>query len=458
MRPNRPLTRRDWLKIAGGVGLAAPVATMLGQRPAHAATGTVKRVIFFYYPDGVPGPSQSGDKSAWHPEGSETAFSLPDVLQPLQPWKSQCVFFRGLSLGSTDAGSHPGGAKKLLTGVDGGNGISVDQHLGNTVGKGSAFHHLYLGAQATTNNASGDKFISYWAPGQTATPIDDPSQAFKLLFGKPLPPSSGGGTPGPSVDPVDLAVLDNAIGEIKALQAKLGSAEKQRLDAHLSALQEVETRLKQPPKASPQPGVACAQPTLDTAGFGQNQLHDPAKFPAILHAQMDVAVLALACDLTRVVTLQCSSHTSELIMSRFAGSKMYDPNYDMRSHQASHYGAKQDLSKLEYKHYVWQRQWFAEQLGGLLGKLAAVAEGDGTMLDHTLVLCCTEVCDGNTHLHDDMPLILAGGSTVVQGGRLLSYGYRRHGDLLASVCHALGEKVGGWGQGSTGPLPGLLKG
>ena len=452
----RQLTRRDWLRIAGGVGLAGPVATLLGERRADAALQAPKRVIFFYYPDGVPAESQAGEPSAWHPKGSTQSFTLPPLLAPLQPWTSKCVFFRNLSLGSVDSGSHPGGAKKLLTGVDGGGGQSVDQFLAQTIGKAAPFHHLYLGVQATANNASGDKFISYWAPGQTATPIDDPTQAFALLFGKQ---AAGAGGPGgaPKADPLDIAVVDNALLEVKALQQQLGPIDKQRLDAHLAALEEVETRLKKPPIVNPS-GGACAKPTLDTSAFGQNQLNDPSKFPAILNAQMDLAVLALSCDLTRVVTLQCSSHTSELIMSRFAGTKMYQPNFDMRSHQASHYGAKHDLAKAEYQHFVWQRAWFLEQYAALLQRLAAVPEGEGTMLDHTLVLLCTEVCDGNTHLHDDMPLVLAGGNAAIPGGRLLDLGWRRHGDLLAGICHALGQKVAGYGQQSSGPLPGLLAG
>ena len=143
-------------------------------------------------------------------------------------------------------------------------------------------------------------------------------------------------------------------------------------------------------------------------------------------------------------------------MSRFAGSEMYDPGYDMRSHQASHYGASHNPESKEFSSYLAQRRWWVAQFAYLLEQLAARPDEGGTMLDSSLVVLCTEVCDGNTHLHDNMPFVLAGGANgAISTGRYLDVGYRRHGDLLASVAHAMGEYVGGWGDGSSGPLPGL---
>jgi hypothetical protein len=136
---------------------------------------------------------------------------------------------------------------------------------------------------------------------------------------------------------------------------------------------------------------------------------------------------------------------------------MYDPLFDMRSHQASHYGASHDLAKREYLAYVRQATWWTEQFAYLLAQLAARPEGDGTMLDYSLVLACTEVCDGNTHGHDDMPFILAGGGGgKIRTGRLLDVGYRRHGDLFVAIANAMGDPLTGFGDASSGALPGLL--
>ena len=81
------------------------------------------------------------------------------------------------------------------------------------------------------------------------------------------------------------------------------------------------------------------------------------------------------------------------------------------------------------------------------------------MLDHSLVLFCSEVCDGNTHLHDDMPFVLAGGAAgSLSTGRLLSTNGRRHGDLYVSMAQAMGQSFDGFGDASSGPIPGLVSG
>jgi hypothetical protein len=456
----RAFTRRALVRSLGGAVLALPFfERVLAPELARAEAGLAKRLIVLYHPDGVPGPSQNGDASKWHPTGSEQAFELPTCLEPLAPYKAECVFFRGLSMGPTDSGSHPGGAKKLLTGVDGGQGRSIDQELAWSVGAGAPWKHLYLGAAATVGGASGDKHISYVAPGQSIAPNDDPASAFSLLFGGA--PSGGGGggrRGGGAPDPREVSVIDGVLADMDALRLKLGATEKAKLDLHLEALREVEKRIKEPAgQGGGSASAGCDAPTIDTTGFSSGELHVPEKFPAILKAQLDLAVLATACGLTQVVTVQASHHTSELIMSRFEGTEMYEPGYDMRSHQASHYGASHDFGKKEFSSFVKQSRWWSSQLAYLLGELAARPEGDGTMLDHSLVLYVTEVCDGNTHLHDDLPLVLAGrAGGKLPTGRLVQTNGARHASVLAAVAAAMGSGLGSFGDTGSGPLPGLL--
>lgn len=443
------LKRRDLLAGGAAALLALP---FLRRARGHAPNGHAKRLIILYHPDGVPGPSSNGEQSAWHPTGDGTQFTLPPVLASLTPFKDRCVFFRGLSMGSTDVGSHPGGAKKLLTGVDGGNGISIDQRLAQTVGAGDPFRTLYLGAMANQNGASGDKHISYVAPGVTATPDDDPVAAFSRVF------AGTGTTTGGGTDPAKqrrLSVLDRAKGDLDDLRGQLDGPERSKLDLHFEALREVEQRLTGGGGGGG--GASCTAPSIDAAGITSSTLYAPERFPQILRAQIDLMVQAMACGVTRVGVIQGSIHTSELIMSRFMGTPMYDPGFDMRSHQASHYGATHDTQHREYLAFVRQATWWMEQLAYLLGQLAARPEDGGTMLDHSLVLSCTEVCDGNTHGHDDMPFILAGGgSGRVHTGRLMNLGYRRHSDLLVSIANAMGDSLGAFGEASSGGIPGLL--
>ena len=452
------MNRRALLR-AGAASLVALPFLRLAERTARAhANGNAKRLIIFYHPDGVPGPSSNGDASAWHPTGNDTSFTLPPVLAALQPYRDRCVFFRGLSMGATDVGSHPGGAKKLLTGVDGGNGISLDVHLAQTVGANDPFRSLYLGAMANQNGASGDKHISYIAPGVTASPEDDPVAAFTRVFGGTG--TTGGGGGGGSTDPRAarrLSVLDRAKADLDTLRGQLAGRERAKLDQHLEAVREVEQRIMGLPTGGGGSPASCTMPAIDATGLSSSTLYAPERFPQILRAQIDVMVQAMACGATRVGVIQSSVHTSELIMSRFANTPMYDPGFDMRSHQASHYGATHDDGHREYHAYVQQSAWWVEQFAYLLGQLKARPEDGGTMLDHSIVVSCTEVCDGNTHGHDDMPFIVAGGgSGRIRTGRLLQLGYRRHSDLLLSLAQAMGSSISAYGEASSGGVPGLL--
>jgi len=452
---SRLLSRRALLRAFGLGACTLPLASLLGRSPSYAAEGKAERIIFFYFPDGVIGPSQNGDPSQWHPTGSEHAFTLSPLLAPLSSRVDDCLFFTGLTMGPTDSGSHPGGAKKLLTATDHAGGESIDQLLSRTVGEAMPFRHLYLGAQANADGASGDKHITYPSAGQSITPEDDPRKAFDLLFGQAVPEPAPGQEEG-APDPMAVSVIDRTLEETELLRSRLGDVEATKLDLHLEALREVEKRIKGL-GATPVEGASCDEPSVDVGALSDATLYAPGMFPTILRAQMDLTVLAMACGLTRVGTIQASHHTSELLMSRFEGTPMYDPSYDMRSHQASHYGASHDESKKEFSAYKQQVTWWVEQFAYLIEALASRPEGDGTMLDHSIVVLCTEVCDGNTHLHDNMPMVVAGGAGgAITTGRLLHTGGARHADLYIALAQAMGLSLDHFGDQSNGPLTGVV--
>lgn len=455
------LDRRAFLSSLGaaGLGLAGGLslgAGLLGGRPARASAGA-GRVLFFYFPDGVAGPSDAGEPSLWHCTGSGSSFSLGESLAPLSAYRDRSLFFNGLSMGGTDSGSHPGGAKKLLTAADYGNNESIDQHLSRSIGASSPWRHLYLGVHATLGGASGDKHIAYPTAGSSMTPEDDPRRAFAALFGGAG--STGGGGSGTSGgDPTEISVIDGMIDDMNALRGRLGRLEQAKLDVHLEALRELELRIRGTGGGGSAGGADCGAPTLGLDGVTDAALSDPSGYPTVLSAQSELAVLALSCGLTRVVTLQNSTHTSELIMSRFAGSEMYDPGYDMRSHQASHYGSRHDSASHEFRAYAQQRTWWVSQAKAILDRLDSIPDGDGTMLDTTIVVICTEVCDGNNHLHDNMPFVVCGGGALgLAQGRLIEAGGARHGDLYIALAQALGDDLWRFGDASSGPLSGVLR-
>lgn len=439
------LSRRHFLHLAGlsALGITGLV------RPARAQATHARRLIVFYFPDGIAGPSADGEPSLWHFGAGQP---LPTQLEPLAPYREICCFFNGLGMGGTDEGSHPGGARKLLTATDGGNAPSIDRVLAATVGADRPHRHVYLGAMANVNGASGDKHISYVDAGFTTPPWDDPVLAFERLF-------AGHRAEGAGVDPAlarrqadRLSMLDTIRSEINELKGGLGAGERARLDLHLEAVREVEQRIEGLGMEAPPPACGFSPQGIDAA-----RLYAPEQFPAILHAQSELMVQAMACGLTRIGVIQASHHTSELIMSRFAGTEMHDPGFDMRSHQASHYGPRHDENRREFRDFVRQRRWFVAQYKALLDALAARPEGDGTMLDYSLVLLCSEVSDGNTHRHHDMPFILAGrGAGGVRTGQVLETRGARHAGLLAAIGQALGADLPTFGDTRSPPLENLL--
>lgn len=443
------LTRRTLLRGLGTAAAAWPVAHLLGRASPARALGEARRFLVFYFPDGIAGRSADGEPSLFPARMEGGGVGLSEILEPLRGLEDRCVFLNGLSMGPADEGSHPGGAKKLLTAVDGGYGMSVDQVLAGTVGAGSPTRHLYCGVQANIGGASGDKFISYPSPGITASPDDDPLRIRDRLF-------TGAGMPMGGEDPsaADRAILDVVRDDVTELRGALGTSERVKLDLHLEALNEVDASLTSMGMMM----GSCTSPELGLGALDAAALYAPESFAALLRAQIDLTVTAMACGLTRVGVIQASHHTSELIMSRIMGAPMYTPGYDMRSHQASHYGARHDRSgeNTLFNRYVQQRVWWVSQFRYLLDQLAARPEADGTMLDYSVVLLCSEVSDGNTHLHGDMPFVLAGGGGgSIAGGRVMELGGRRHGDLLVSICQAMGHSIDRFGDASSGPILGL---
>ena len=424
-------SRRRLLRAGAGSVLSAPLLLRAFQRNALAAQ-TARRVIFFYYPDGVI-------RSEWHATGSEHAFTLSPQQAPLHRHQADCVFLKGLGMGPADAGSHPGGAKKLLTSVDGGAGMSLDFWLGANVYSDAPHRHLYLGAQANQNNASGDKHISYPAAGTTVAPEDSPMRAFSRLFGGPPPAEAG--------PDLEATVIDGMLEDLMAFRSRLGRAEATKLDHHLESLREVERRIK-----SAEPRPSCTNPGVGVDTVSESDLYQPERFPEVLDLQQELMVEAMACGLSRVGVLQASHHTSELIMSRFPGTDLTSSR-DMRSHEASHYGGSQERVDV----YRAQRRWFVSKFARLLDLLKSKPEGDSNMLDYSLVVLVTEVADGDDHQHDDMPFVLAGrAGGAINPGRFLDYGHRRHADLLLTVAQAAGARLTGFGHGGSGPLPGVL--
>lgn len=419
------LTRRRLLK-----GLAAlPLASGLSLRPVLAQPAP-RRVIFFYIPDGcIP--------AFWHPSGTEFDFTLPSMTSPLNPVKDDCVFLDGLTMYG-GGGSHEGGMDKVLTGN---NLLSLDVFLAEQLAGTTPVSSLYLGVHGNYQN--GNKYFSQLPGNINRTPQDNPIEAFASLFGS----TSEG--PGDGLDP-QLSVLDSAMGDLQELRGRLGPTERAKLDLHLDALREVEDRL------AATGGGACSTGTFNPEGFtvpegwhGYPPVYNREEnFRLMGRLQMDLTVLALGCDMTRVVGLQWSHPVSPTAMA-WTGSSQ-------RHHDASHYG---NPGSATAANFVLLKQWYAEQLRYLIDELRSRPDGDGTLLDSTLIFVFSELGDSNLHNHENMPFILAGkAGGALSTGRYLDYAGDAHSKLLVTIANAMGVNIDTFGYTGhgTGGLSGLL--
>jgi len=448
---NFRLSRRAMLRGAGGVAVGLPlleIMSPLGRARAAAATPP-KRFIVFFSPDGTIRP-------AWQlPAGAtENSFTLSRILAPLAPNQQHIVVLDGINnVAGThgDGDDHMRGMGTMLTGIEllpgttmGGagtpaglaGGISVDQAIANGIGTGTKFKSLELGVESTGAGTVWG-YTSYTAANQPLPPDNSPVSVWNRIFSQ----LGAGGTALAQLQAERRSVLDAVTSSYARLGPRLGAADKAKLDAHLSNIRDLETRLIAPGATV---GTTCAPPAMPATIDSKVN----ANFPALGKLQMDLLVMAMACDLTRVGTVQWERSVGDV---RFT---WVDPTIDRGHHDMSHDGddnadTQEKLTKINV--------WYAQQLNYLCDSLKAISEGGGTMLDNTLILWCNELAKGNVHSHNPMPFVLAGhAGGALRAGRFLNIN-APHNNLLVSCMNLMGVPATTFGNKAycTGPLTGL---
>jgi hypothetical protein len=441
------LGRRTLLRGAGTAFALPLLQAMLPARKAHAAPRTKRFIAMFSANGTIP--------KNWTPTGTETAFTLSPILSPLEPLKSKVIVLQGIDQQGGGAGDgHQNGMAGWLTGQptnpgpfkggcgqNGGwaNGPSLDQVIAKEVAKTvtTKFKSLELGVLSDAGGGTNWSRMCYAGPDQPLPPEINPVTAFSRLFGDLTT------TPG-MVDQAAgrrKSVLDGVMGQYTYLKGRLGADDGRKLDAHFQAVREVESRLGAVTGGTT---TACSKPPMP--GAISATAND--SFPTIGKLQMDLLVMALACDLTRVASLQWSRAVSPV---RFTWLTITRGHHDI-----SHDG---DTNTVSVDQLTQINRWFAQQLYYLMDKLNQVVEPEGTLLDNSAILWGNELAKGNAHSRNDAPYVLAGGAGGgLQTGRFLSYtGTARHNDLLVSVANALDVPLTTFGNPAwcTGPLPRL---
>jgi hypothetical protein len=422
-----PHTRRQFLRGSGSIAIALPFFSSLHGRVGAAPTPRPRRFIGWFSSCGTINP-------AWTPSGTETAFTFNEILRPLDPYKGDVLILDGIDMTSSNYGpgsGHQKGMGHLLTGtelqsgsfVGGGGasagfagGISVDQLIAKRIGTENKLASVQLSVQAFNNDVWSR--MSYTGPGVSLPPINDPAILFDRLFG------------GMVSDPAAAAklreqrksVLDGVASHFAAINAQLSGDDRKRLDAHLTAVRDVEKRLDAVSSST------CKTPTKP----GAMDVKSQASFPVVGKLHMELLALALACDITRVATMQWSRATSPTVYS-WLGSDMKESH-----HELSHAGDSDSVAKAKL---VRINKWHAEQFAYFLGQLKAIEENPGeTLLDNSLILWGSELAVGNTHSRKDMPFVLAGkAGGAVKTGRYVKYpAGTPHNNLLVAAANACG--------------------
>lgn len=441
-QPRSRFSRRGLLRSLGVSTALLPFVPLL-ERETQAADGEAapKRLVLLFTPNGTLAEQWLGTVT------DATTFELGPILAPLEEHhqNGRLTVVTGLDMVLTGPGdNHQVGMASLWTGSEttGGNFAngagwashqSVDQFIASQLPQDAHFKSLQFGVQ-TGNSADIWSRMIYSGANTPETPEDSPQAMFDTLVSNIATSDS---TELDRLRAERKSSIDLVKNDLARLSSRLGHADQTKLEAHLNAVREIERR-------NDLPGVTCEVPTMDfSINDGAN-----ASFPTVSEQMVDQLVMALSCDLTRIASLQWSKSVS---------SVQFDWVGVNRSHHELSHEADTQASMVESITAI--NNWYASQIARLLDGLAAIPEGDGTMLDNTIVVWGNELGRGNNHSRRDVPFLIAGGGGgALQSGRTIN-SEDIHNRLLVSLCQAMGlNDVQTFGSNDTGsgPIPGLL--
>jgi hypothetical protein len=441
------LSRRTLLRGLGTV-MSVPWLEAMGPVTAWSAeakAGTVApcRMAFLYVPNGV-------NMADWTPAEDGVLRSLPPTLEPLAALREEILVLSGLTADGArphgdGGGDHARALSSFLTGAhphktDGlqiRNGISVDQVAAAQVGNRTRLGSLEIGGEAGAMAGNCDSGYSCvysstmaWRSATQPLPKEvNPKLVFERLFGSGQSAEKG------RREAMRRSILDYVREDAQDLTRRLGAGDARKLDEYFTAVREIELRIEQAARLPPVTVPEYAVP----AGI-------PASYEEHLRILCDLMVLAFQTDVTRVATFVLANEGSNRPYP-FAGAS--EGHHDL-SHHGGDAAKQAKLRQINLFHM--------KQFAYLLGKLASVREGDGTLLDHSMIAYGSAIADGNAHNHEDLPVLLAGrGCGTILPGRHLRYGKETPiANLWVSMLRRMdvtAEKLGD----STGTLPGLEK-
>jgi len=403
------IPRRTFLR---GVGATLALPMLDAMTPAFsAATTRPIRIAFMQTPNGIF--NLNGE---WTPRSVGTNWELTRTLEPLAAFKDRMVVISGLDnqqaagLTGEVGGDHPractawltGTHAKMTSGADLRAGISADQIAAKEFGKYTQLASLEVGLEASEvvgacESAYGCAYYNTisWRNENTPLPMENrPRAIFERLFGD-------AGTD-PKVRSAfrqeDRSILDAISAEVKQLRIKVGGTDREKIDQYLEAVRDVERRIQLAERQSEQ-DVTIASP-----------IGVPEVFSDYFKLMADLMVLAWQTDMTRVITFQMGHEMSGRAYPELGFGDAHHPC----THHQGDKEKQEKTTKINGLHTT--------MLSYYLGRLRATSDGDGSLLDHSMILYGAGLSDANLHLYTDLSLLLvAGGVAGIKGGHHVRY-------------------------------------
>jgi hypothetical protein len=430
----KAISRRTMLR---GIGTTLALPLLDGMVPAFTAVAKtaakpVMRFSALYVPMGMV-------MENWTPKTVGAGFELTPIMQPLSPFKKQLTVVSGLD----NAGiGHPGAASAFLTDVrarGGANinaGVSMDQLVAQQIGRDNKLPSLELGLESLAMvgdcEASNCGYLTTLAYSTPTTPLPaetNPREVFERLFG-----DAESTTPEARRARIESnrSLLDSVTGDVADLERRIGNGDRAKVQEYLQAVREVERRILKAEQDND-----ALPPTME-APMGAPPIYGD-------HARLmfDLMALAFQSDSTRVSTLMMERETSS---RRFPEIGLNEPH-----HSTTH---NPDVTaRLENITIINTYQ--VSLLAHFLKKLEATPDGDGSLLDHTVILYGSGLSDGNIHLPQNLPIVVAGGGgSVLKGDTHVMQKGVPLANLHMTLMDKFGVKVEKLGN-STGRLDGI---
>ena len=442
------VNRRTFLK---GLGAAVSLPMLESMIPARAIAAAAAaqppvRMAFMFVPNGV-------HMEEWKPVATGAHHDLPRILKPLTPVKRDLCVLSGLTqdqgrANGDGAGDHARSAGVFLTGVqplksEGSEiraGVSVDQFAAQRIGHETRFASLELGTERGRQSGKCDSGYSCaysnnvsWRDGTTPmTKETNPRLVFERLFGN--------GSKGERNESLakrkryQKSILDFVLEDARSLTRKVSGNDRQKLDEYLVAVREIEQRIQRAE------GESVSKSNV-RAGLGKPE-GVPDSYQEHIRLMGDMMILAFQTDVTRVSTF---------MLANAGSNRSYRPiGVNEGHHSLSHH--QNDRDKLEKISKI--NTFHVEQLSYMLQKMKSIPEGEGSLLDHCMVVYGSGISDGNRHNNENLPIVLAGrGGGWIRPGRHIQYsGDTPLNNLFVTMLNQAGATTDTFND-STGTLP-----